>query len=296
MAQKIVASILSWNPDIEVLRRSLKALRPQVNHVIICDNGSSPELQDELKKLGKEFEGFITFVWNGKNLGNAGGLNVGVQAALDTGAAWVMPIDDDSVASQDMVAKMLEAYNALSPEDQKRVGRVMPNYTTVKGMMFEGKPFITDGALSSGEIVKAEVYQKIGFYKEELFIDFVDSEFSHRAYRARIYSLIVPAAILYHTLGEPSLRKFLWLTAAVTNYPPYRYYYISRNGVYLYTRYFDDFFIKSNSKMSAVWLFIIPRYFIKAMLFEDQKMEKVRMVLKGTWDGLRGNMGKLQTR
>jgi rhamnosyltransferase len=294
MTKKIVASILSWNPDVEVVRESLKMLRPQVDHVIICDNGSQPELQEGLKKLGKEFEGFITFIWNGENLGNAGGLNVGVQAALDAGADWVMPIDDDSVASPDMVAKMLKAYDVLSPEDQKRVGRVMPNYTTVKGMMFEGKPFITDGALSSGEIVKAEVYEKIGLYKEELFIDFVDSEFSHRAHRAGIESLIVPDAILHHTLGNPMLRKFLWMTAAVTNYSPSRYYYISRNGAYLFTRYFDDFFIKSNSKISAVWLFIIPRYFIKAILFEDQKLEKTRMVIKGTWDGLRGKLGKLK--
>jgi rhamnosyltransferase len=296
MAQEIVASILSWNPDVGTVRRSLTGLKRQVDHVVICDNNSRPELKKELEDLGREFSGFITFVWNKENVGNAGGLNCGVKAALDENAYWVMPIDDDSVPYPNMVATMLAAYNMLSPNEQDGVGRVAPNYTTAKGLAFpeNGDPFISDGAISSGEIVKAELYKKIGLYQEDLFVDCVDSEFSHRAFRAGARSLIVPKAVLFHQAGEPIIRKFLWITAAVPNYPPSRYYYIARNNAYLYIRHFNEYFLHGANKSSKIWVFLIPRYLIKAILFEDRKAAKIRMVMRGTWDGLRGKLGKLK--
>lgn len=292
---KVIASILSWNSDVPTVRRSLTIFRSEVDHVIICDNGSRSEVQAGLKELGKEFGDFVSFVWNGENLGNAAGLNRGVSRAMELGADWIMPIDDNSVPTPGMTRLLLEAYGSLSPTDQERVGMVKPNHTTAKGLAFkQGPPFIMMGGFSSGEIVKADVYRKVGLYLEGLFIDAVDSEFAHRAYRKGITSLIVPDAILEHKLGHPVIRKFLWMTAAVPNYPPSRYYYISRNNAYLYLRNFNEYFIHGENKAAKFWAFIVPRYLIKAVLFEDHKAEKVRIVLRGTWDGLRGKLGKLQ--
>ena len=295
MAKKIIACSLSYNADVAMVRESLKEFRSQVDHIVICDNGSAPEIRQGLKGLETEFPGFISFVWNEKNLGNAGGLNREIQAAMDAGAYWIMPIDDNSRPTPNMTNELLAAYEALSESDKARVGMVKPNYTTEKGLAYkETKPFIAVSGFSSGELVKADVYQKIGLYQEDLFIDFVDSEFSHRAFRKGILSLIVPDTILRHQRGHPTVRKFLWMTASVPNYPPSRYYYIARNGAYLYLRNFNEYFLHSVHRLSKFWIFVVPRYLIKAVLFEDRKMKKISMVLRGTWDGLRGKLGKLQ--
>lgn len=293
-SQKVIVSILSWNPDVQTIRRSLSIFKNHADHVVITDNGSELEVRSELKKIESEFKDFVTFIWNEKNLGNASGLNCGVQEAIREGAYWIMPIDDDSVPTDAMIPTMLEAYRRLSASEQALVGRIGPNYTTAKGLAFpSSEPYITDGAISSGELIKADVYAKIGSYQDNLFVDLVDSEFSHRAFRNNIKALIVPAAILNHHAGDPVLKKFLWITAAVPNYPPSRYYYISRNAAYLYIRNFGEYTLKGANKLSKIWLFLIPRYLIKAVLFEDKKVEKIGMVLRGTVDGLRGKLGKL---
>lgn len=295
---KIIAVIVSWNPEIETIRATLRALRDQhLDGAILSDNDSRPEIKEGLRSLVAEFPGFASVVWNSGNLGMGGGLNRGVEKALADGAKWVMTLEGDNTPEPHMIKTMLDAYKALPEEVKKMVATIAPNYTGVRGMAFpDGPAHLTeDGAITSGEIVKAETYKKVGMYNEELFIDYIDGEFCWRIARSGMKTLLVPRAILRHRLGHPLRRRFLWKIAVIPNYPPYRYYYISRNSIYLYIRHFGTNILQNKHWYRSVWVLLIPRYLIKALLYEDQKWKKVLMVLRGIGDGLRGKMGILKT-
>jgi rhamnosyltransferase len=294
---KLIAVIVSWNPEVETMRKTLHALHEQrADGAIISDNDSRPEIKEGLKILGEEFPGFVSFSWNNANLGMGGGLNRGVEKALADGAAWIITLEGDNTPEPGMIKTMFDAYDALPEEQKKIVATISPNYTGVRGMAFPDAPahLTKDGAITSGEIVKADVYKKVGLYNEELFIDYVDGEFCWRIARNGMKTLRVPRAILKHRLGHPVRRRFLWKIAVIPNYPPYRYYYMARNSVYLFIRNFRTNILDNNHWYDFVWAFIIPRYIIKAILFEDQKWKKVRMVFRGLGDGFRGKMGILK--
>lgn len=293
--RKLFAVIVSWNPDLGTMRTMLAALKTEgLDAVIISDNRSKPEVQKDLRTLAAEFPGFVSIVWNEANLGMGGGLNRGVTEALKRGANWIMTLEGDNYPQPGMVAKMFAAYDALSDADKALVAKIAPNLTTQFGLAFSDKEanLNDNGAITSGEIVKASTYPIVGMYDEDLFIDHVDSEFSLRVYQHGLKTFLVPSAILNHHLGHPSKRRFLWKIAYVTNYAPYRYYYISRNLAYLHIRKFRSHILHNNHWYNVIWA-IIPRYLIKAVLYENRKWEKVRMAARGFFDGVRGRMGKL---
>ena len=216
--------------------------------------------------------------------------------ATERGAAWILTLDDDSVIGDDMLPKLFSAYDALPLETQKQIGLMMPNEKTPKGFAYppEGPPRIhNDGGTTAGQMVKTSILPGVGFWNEELIIDTVDGEFCFRVRQRGLKTLLVPEAVIYTRPGHPVMRKFLWKTAMVPNYAPYRYYYMTRNLTYLYIRNFRTYVLRNNRWYHAFWAVVIPRFLIKMVLFEDNRREKLRAARRGFWDGIRGRLGKM---
>ena len=295
---KIIAVIIAFNSDLERIRLTLNSLQEQTDGAIVVDNSPKPEIRGALKALEAEYKSFFTYIGNIENMGIGAALNVGAREAVRQGATWVMTIEDDNTPEPGMVKTMFNAYAALSPEDQKKVGSIAPNYTTLSGLAFpDGEPRLTeDGAITSAEVVKASAYPIIGWYDENLFIDFVDGEFSCRMWQHGFRNLLVPRAILKHRMGFPTVRHFPLKTVRVPNYPPFRYYFMTRNAWYLYVRNFKTYILNNNHWRDALWSVLIPRYLIKVVLFEQNKGKKLRMAWRGWNDGIRGKMDRAYAR
>ena len=94
---KTCAGIVLYNPDIQRLEENLKSIFPQVDSVIMVDNGS---------KNTAEIDGFIslytnsgvTLVRNIKNEGIAKALNQILDYALQNGVEWFLTLDQDTVS------------------------------------------------------------------------------------------------------------------------------------------------------------------------------------------------------
>ncbi|MDE2018754.1 MAG: glycosyltransferase [Patescibacteria group bacterium] len=298
MQPKTIVVIIAFNSDLDRVRASLKIFRAQLDGVVISDNSTKLEIRKELKTLAAEYPGFVTYIGNKENMGIGAALNVGVREAIGRGAEWVMTIEDDNAPESDMVKIMFAAYYALPPEQQTKIGSIAPNYTRLNGFAFpDGEPQINyDGAITSGEVVKASIYPIVGWYDENLFIDFVDGEFSCRVQQHGFATLLVPRAILKHRLGFPTLKKLFGRTIYVPNYPPFRYYFMMRNAIYLYVRHFNTYIIHNNHRKDAIWSVLVPRFLIKAVLLEEHKGLKLKMACKGWWDGIRGKMDRAYAR
>ena len=100
------------------------AIAKQVEKVIIVDNGSNQETISIIKKLS-ENQNTIS-IFNKENLGIASALNIGIKRALDEGFQWILTMDNDSIATNDMIKDMLEHYSNFNKED-KVVG-IFPTY------------------------------------------------------------------------------------------------------------------------------------------------------------------------
>ena len=285
---RVCATMVTYNTGKEV-EVGLRATIPQVAEVAIIDNGSGQDTIAILEYLRNRFLNLVIFR-NTENLGIAAALNRGVKYALERGYDWVLTLDDDSEPEPDMVQKMLGAYYSFELQERNKIAILAPNYTIIKGLVYrQGPSNIIPAAIASGQLVKTDIFSKAGFYKEDFFIDGVDHEFCLRLLKFGFKTLLVPSAVLKQRMGpNPELKKFLGKKFVVANHAPLRYYYTYRNGLYLYRNYF----------IHAPWwtlrsMFSVTYLFGKMIFFEKQKLEKMAMICRGLFDGIRGRYGKL---
>lgn len=289
--KSICAVVISYQPSVEFVK-NIQALAPQVSEIIIVDNCSSPSGRAIIEESATGDN--VTVIYNCENLGIASALNVGIRLAKEQGYEWIGTFDQDSRITSGFVKKMLDAYGSYS--DNARVAILSPQYRDQKtGRMIAAgnsseeslfKTVLT--TMTSGNIVKANMFDLVGYFNEDLFIDYVDHEFCLRVGYAGYSIVEVNGAILDHNLGDPTEHIVLRKSVIVTNHAPYRRYYNSRNRVYLYKRYLLIF---------PAWVMSdacnLLKEVVKIFLFEQDRKHKTAKIIKGIIDGLLGNMGKL---
>jgi rhamnosyltransferase len=141
--------------------------------------------------------------------------------------------------------------------------------------------------ITSGSLFNLEAYKDIGPFRDDFFIDYVDTEYCLRARRCEYRILVACEARLEHRQGERQKRALAGSDHYPTFHPPVRWYYSSRNRIAMLHLYAFRF---------PHWLtyeIVASLYtMMKLILFEPQKLAKLRAFLLGTLDGLRGRMGK----
>lgn len=288
MNNKICAIIITWNSGSDIYR-SLPAIAPQVNEVVIVDNGSRQDQLNILKEAVKRFPN-ACIIQNPKNKGIANAINRGTEYALEKGYEWVITLDDAAKPEKNLMKKLFSAYASLLPQDQEKTAIIAPNYSNLKGPVYaKGPVYFTETAVQTGQLIKTTIWKKVGGYKEDLFITWVDHEFCFRVLAAGYKTLLVPSAMLEETAGpKPIVKSLFGRKFVVPNYSANRYYYTYRNSVYVYKNYW---------RLVPRWLFgnLLSDIssFGKIVLFEDQKLKKIAFIARGYFDGLRGKFGEL---
>jgi rhamnosyltransferase len=289
---KISAVIVTYHPDAKIVEACLERLINEqggrLGRVFIVENDSGAEVAREVTRVAAKFQNVLV-IENPRNVGLAAGLNIGVKQALAEGSDWVMILDDDSVVPPGMVKTMIAAWNALPEDQRERVGILAPNYATIKGTTYpQNEPTIIPTAITSGQLIRADVFNHIGFFEEDLFIECVDHEFCFRAKQHGLETMLIPSVVLQQRIGTPVIKNFLGKKFVVANHPPFRYYYIFRNSIYIYKKYW---------RMVPGWILrnkIANILILAKMLFlEENKQAKTAMAFWGIADGFRGKLGML---
>ena len=109
--QSICAIAVTYHPDREFPDR-IRLIEGQVGGLVIVDNGSSPAALAMLQSLAASPS--TTLVSNAANLGVATALNIGLRHAASLGFAWVLLLDQDSVAHADMVSELCAVLATVS--------------------------------------------------------------------------------------------------------------------------------------------------------------------------------------
>lgn len=290
---KVVAIIISYNPDNNLLD-SVNLLENQVEKIIIVDNGSKKEKVKEINLIRDINKEKIEVIFNEENLGIATALNIGVKEGLRQGYNWILTMDQDSKCSKDMVEKMFEVYNGIEEKERRDILSIFPNFVDERIQSIEENSDMdayeyVDADITSGNLLKAEVFDKVGFFDDSLFIDLVDIDFCMRLNEKNIKMIKVRDAILYHSLGESQSVKSIFGKFNTSNHSALRRYYMTRNRFYTWEKYKDLNSFTLNRDKS-----LFKKEFIKIVLGEKDKINKIKMVFKGYKDYKKGIRGKLK--
>lgn len=298
---RVVAIVVTYRPDMSRLHQVVLALSAQVERVVLVDNSGDTQANADVRSL--EHAGAVEVVSFAENMGIGYGLNTGIDRAAAYQASHVLLMDQDSIPAPGMVEALLSAHEVLV-ERGKRVAAVGPRlYDRASGrvapllrfnMRFGATLFDrvddvaeVDFVITSGCLIDMQVLQAVGGMDGDLFIDHVDTEWVQRAWRRGYVSAVAGAARMNHDLGEFRRRVWLLRWREVPFHKPFRYYYIFRNSVALYRR---PYMRREWLRFDVVRLLQIAVYMT---IFHPQRLEFLRMMVKGLRDGFHQRLGKM---
>jgi GT2 family glycosyltransferase len=190
--------VLNWNgwSHTSACLFSLQHLNYRNYRVIVVDNGST---DDSASRIREQFP-MIELVETGRNLGFAGGCNVGIARSLAEGADYVWLLNNDTTvepgALQSLVDKAMSGphigavgsaiYSAEDPERLEAWGGGRVNFLLgrsrhfVKPVCDEKIHFITGASL----LLPRTVIETLGVFDEGFFLYWEDADFCFRLRRA----------------------------------------------------------------------------------------------------------------
>jgi rhamnosyltransferase len=286
---KLCAIMVTYNPDA-ALERNIRAMLPQVDKLIIVDNGSALPIRAHIETIASSCA--VQVIWNNENLGLATALNIGIQSALGThDFAWIATFDQDSRVSAGFSDAMLQAH--LACPYRERVGIIGPHHVeltenSTTGLSHQEHDSFREitAVMQSGTFLSTKALRSCGLYDDSFFIDYVDFELCLRVRKDGLRVIEAHNAVIGHRLGNPSRHKLFGRSFTVCNHSALRRYYAARNRFRIYSRYlFSDFAWICHD----VWLWF--KEMVKLALFEENRLKKLAYMARGGWDALRGRGG-----
>jgi rhamnosyltransferase len=307
MSEAVAAVVVTYRPDISATATLLAALAPQVELLVVVDNGSGPDAVAALAQAVAALPGRAELVELASNAGIAAAQNLGIAWARERGARYVLLSDQDSVPAPDMVQRLLTGLEKARTPGGAPVGAVGPVTVDERAegttLLFEDRRWgprraavpDVDGALvpvvfliASGCLVPMEVLDAVGPMNEAWFIDHIDLEWGLRATRAGYALYGVAGAHLGHHLGD-RMTRIPGREREVHIHSPVRNYYMARNTVLL---------MKSGLLRQAWrwgYLFWIVKYAAFYGVFVAPRARRATLLARGFIDGVRGRAGRLET-
>lgn len=220
---KVVVIVPNWN-GLDSLAECLDSLQQQSlkTHVIVVDNGSVDGSTEVVENKYPRTE----LIKHNTNKGYAGGVNAGFRRAVELGAKYAAPFNNDAVADKDWLKQLVEHFEA-NPKTGIAACKLLNaggskidstgDYYTNWGLPYprgRGELDINKyddkteifGASGGASLYRVEMLKEIGLFDEYFFAYYEDVDLSFRAQLAGWKVAYVPSAIVYHQIGATSSR------------------------------------------------------------------------------------------
>ena len=285
IASRICAVIVTYNPDSDVPDRA-RLVSSQVGAVIVIDNGSGPDFENAFRRLTQIPD--LTLLRNDTNVGLATALNQGVDWAKDRGFEWALLFDQDSTPFDGMVEELARITQELGQQASTTLlgsnfvdvnsGRAWLNPLEYANRSWAHVKTMT----TSGTLVPLSVFEALGPFRSDLFVDLVDMEYSLRA-RSQGYRVVASVRpLMLHTVGAKQRRRFLWRTVWPSYHAPLRRYYMARSLGLLVREYGPN-----NPKWALTEILAHVKSLVLVLLYEDNRLSKLAFTARGIIAGLR---------
>ena len=277
---KIAGVVTLYNPtdnDIANINTYLK----DIDRLYIIDNTEGNDNKERIPKSKK-----IKYIFKNENLGVATAMNIGAEEAIKEGYNWLLTMDQDTTFKPGVMDKLKEV---IETKNMEKYGIVTPwqetkmNIKKVKDE-FDYPPTV----MTSGNIIRLDVWKEVGGFKDWFFIDGVDLEYCLNIRKHGYDILRVNSVEIEHNLGNIVYRKYKGEIVPISNHSVMRRYYITRNNEYICDMYkeFDP---------NICWDLIKKKDTIIAIfLFEKNKFRKLLSMIQGYRDYKKGVKGKVK--
>lgn len=297
---KVSLILLNWNradDTIECLR-SLQGVRYENLDVILVDNGSTDGSVDKIAKLFPS----LHIIKNGRNLGFAGGCNVGIMDAIRHGADLICLLNNDTVADSDFVREMV-AVAGENPSIGVLGSKIY--YYDRRELIWFGDPIFNpltgrakdrsfhrierndsiephDVTFVSGcsMMVRREMIDRVGLLDERFFCYGEEIDWCIRAKRAGFRIILVPKSRVYHKVSMTTGGRNQGITM----------YYRIRNYLFLIKKHYP----LHPRLLNALREILIIMWHMAALFrLNINKLEGIRFTLLGVKDYYRGVFGQM---
>ena len=295
-----------------------------------AEKGGNKDLEKDLSEritTGITTKYPLIFIQTGENLGFTGGNNVGIRYALakdDFSYIWIL--NNDTVIEKDTLEEMVKVIEKsssiggvgslllfyhdpeiiqclcgttpFSPKKAMRLKHLFGNYKLWELYDKLSDNFELNGGLLQGAsmLFRKETIERCGLFDESLFMMFDESELCIRITISGWLLYCASKSKVYHKEGGSRgnikrRKKLLWFTRNRYSFETYIFtvYLYFRNMIYSIHKHYGL------SGVITFFMFNLPVFFrvvLGIILFDDQKVKRLKLFFKAIRDGLRGNLGR----
>lgn len=263
---KLAAVVVLYHPAEEV-EKNIRTYLPDVDCILRWDN--TP-----------------------RNVGIGAALNEGIRFARAQGCTHLMTMDQDSFFLPGEMARYRARVEQTEAEHRGAPAIYSTNYylRSQHTTLYPVTPTVerVSSAMTSASIYPLELFERLGLFREDLFVWGIDCEFCWRAARQGIPTLCFRDVLLQHEFGyQKRKHRLLGREVFPNEYPPARTYYNVRNGIVLHRSYPDYLNLKAHLRYH-LW-----KRIVFVLLYERQKAAKLKALWRGYQDGRKGRTGPM---
>jgi rhamnosyltransferase len=297
----VCAVIVTYNPELIILSRQLQSLINQVDKIVIVENCSNNI--DGIKKTIEDFsyssKQEIHLICNSTNEGLGKAQNRGIKFAKDDiKTTHVILFDQDSILDEEFVNGLIDSEKKLLGQGIK-LSAIGPVYydeitnetypiTKYRGPFIDrikpsSEPVEATFLIASGCLISVNIFDVVGYMNEDLFIDYIDVEWSFRAKSFGYQVYASPNSKMKHTIGDNRTSIF---GRSISIHSPLRRYYLYRNSIYMVKNPNISFGYKIREITFNLMRFIV------FLVLSKERMKYFKYSISGFIDGFKGVKGK----
>lgn len=269
---KILAIVVLYNPDIDVVKNNILRYIDYVDELVIWQNTA---IDINKFQFSSEIAKKIVFLGEDVNKGIAYSLNKAKDILIDNflGFTHLLTMDQDSTWVN------FENYITIIKNLNRHDVIYSPNIN--HELSSEQDFTLVNTCITSGTIFPLQVLKIIGDFNESYSVDCVDYDFCFKAKNNNIDILKVCKANLNQVYGKPLKSKFFNIKSDV--YSHNRLFFIVRNHIFLWRDFPENLDYKFLRMSLKNYVF---EKIIKIILIEDDKFRKIKYILKGLYAGI----------
>ena len=283
-----------YQPDAEFVD-NLRRARAICTDLVAVDNTPEPDAQLHAALHCEHIDVLV----NRNRGGLAGAYNRGAQVLLARGCEVIFLLDQDSSIEPSFFASMMQACAGLDGDGfvlgprvyEINLGKYMPTFPP--GRRFPRPRRMTEPdqglfptlfVISSGSAISAQAYRRLGAFREDYFIEYIDIEYGLRASSQGVPVYVNADVTMRQTTGQIRRHGKLYTTHHVA----WRRYYGARNAVHCLHLY------KAHWGLHWLSAALALHQGLCVALFEPDKRRKLLAIVCGYLDGRRGRLGRFE--
>lgn len=289
----IAAVVVTFNRK-DLLAECLDALLHQsraIDRIFIVDQASADGTGEMLRKCAYLGQSRIVYSRSEKNTGGAGGFRRGAEMAFAAGFDWIWLMDDDAIAEEKALERMLRHANdpnicAVANAKLRLNGTLDDGHVVFeKNSSFNSEPAYLTFSSFVGLMVSRTAIKEIGLPKAEFFLQGDDTEYCIRLCKSGRIAFARDSILVHKEVSRPPelIRRF---GRDFTIYPKDRFcfqYFLWRNRVWIET-YGRGF------RLDRIWWVTnkVVRVLLRTCLIDRSDLPfRLFILLRAVTDGLR---------